>query len=308
MFERIMVPLDGSELAEVALPYAEELCGRLGSDVRLVYVSEPQDKSAEHMHKFYMEEVANTTRANAEKYVGTSGKNDVHVMSKILSGNPAEEIVDYADRADIGLIVISTHGRSGVKRWALGSVADKVVRATGRPVILVRANGARPDVREKGTLREILVPLDGSQDAETVLPYVENLASRLKGKVTLLRVLAQGFMSSDAVGKYMYFAFPEAQMKSISAEAREYLGQVAERLQKKGIKTAIEVRLSNDVKSANDAMAIIDFAREANADLVAMSTHGRSGVSRWVLGSVAERVLGEGSTPLLLVRTQGDAG
>jgi nucleotide-binding universal stress UspA family protein len=304
MYEKILVPLDGSELAEVALPYAEELAGRLGSEVTLIYVNELNKDPYQHMHQFYLQKIVEATKQGAGRYSDKSvGRQAVQIKSVILPGHPAEEIVGYTDKENISLIVMATHGQSGLKRWALGSVADKVVRATTRPVLLIRAKGARADVREKGILRKALVPLDGSKVGETAVPFIEGIASKLQAEVILLQVLARGY----EVG-YDYVALTERQMESDKAIATNYLNDVGIRLKKKGIAVATEVRLGIEVRAGNVADEIIKFADELQADIVAMSTHGRSGVSRRVFGSVAERVLREGDIPLLLVRAPGATG
>lgn len=275
MYERILVPLDGSQLAEIALPYAEELSGRLGSDVTLIYVSESIDDPHRHMHQIYMQKMAESAKQDAEAYARKLGKElTIQVRSVNLAGNPAEEIVKYADSENTGLIVMSTHGQSGIRQWTIGSVANKVVRATKQPVALVRAEVPRPDVPRKDTLRKALLPLDGSKESEAALPYVAELASRLGMSVTLLQVLAIGD----------------------KALAEDYLEKIGAQLKQKGV--TVESR----VLFGEAATEIINLADEIHADVVAMSTHGRSGIGRWVLGSVAERVLYEGNTPLLLVR------
>jgi nucleotide-binding universal stress UspA family protein len=275
MYERILVPLDGSQLAEIALPYAEELSGRLGSDVTLIYVSESIDDPHRHMHQIYMQKMAESAKQDAEAYARKLGKElTIQVRSVNLAGNPAEEIVKYADSENTGLIVMSTHGQSGIRQWTIGSVANKVVRATKQPVALVRAEVPRPDVPRKYMLRKALLPLDGSKESEAALPYVAELASRLGMSVTLLQVLAIGD----------------------KALAEDYLEKIGAQLKQKGV--TVESR----VLFGEAATEIINLADEIHADVVAMSTHGRSGIGRWVLGSVAERVLYEGNTPLLLVR------
>ena len=305
MYEKILIPLDGSALAEVALPYAEELAGRLDSEVTLVYVSELTKDPYQHIHQFYLDKMVETTNQGAERYPKKSERRATSVKSVILVGNPAEEIVDYADKADIGLIVMATHGQSGIKRWFLGSVADKVVRATKRPVALIRAKGARSDVREKGILRKTLVPLDGSTEGEAVIHYVKELASRLNVNVILLQVTAMGYQTANVQGYYDYVSLSEQQMESAKTYARGYLNKVGDLLRQKGITVDIEVRTTVDIKSFNTAEEIINFADKIHADMVAMSTHGRSGIGRWVFGNVAERVLHEGTTPLFLVRAPG---
>jgi nucleotide-binding universal stress UspA family protein len=297
MYERILVPLDGSELAEVALPYAEELAGRLDSEVILLYVDDLSKDQYHHMHQFYMQKISESVKQGATRSSGKSGVQTVQVKSEILPGHPAEEIVGYVDRENIDLMVMATHGQSGLKRWALGSVADKVVRATTRPVILIRAKGTRADVREKGIMRSVLMPLDGSKAGEAAVPFVESLASRLQAKVILLQVLARGY----EVG-YDYVALTDRQIELDKAAATNYLSDVGAQLKKKGITVATEVRFGNI------ADEISKFADEIQTDMVAMSTHGRSGVSRRVFGSIAERVLREGNSPLLLVRSPGARG
>ena len=295
MYERILVPLDGSQLAEVALPYAEELAGRLGSEVTLLSVSESDETESYHEALTYIMRMAEPTKQGAERNLGKLVAKEVKVDSRALVGYPAEEVVDYAEKADIGLIVMSTHGQSGIRRWALGSVADKVVRATKRPVALIKAKGARPDVREKGILNKALVPLDGSKESEAVIPYIEELASKLKAEVVLLRVLTPDYAAVTSVGQV-------EQLESLKKSAKDYIEKVAAQLKQKGIVAKAEYR---EVMPGAEAKEIIKLADELYVDVVAMSTHGRSGVGRWVFGSITDRVLHEGNTPLLLVRTPG---
>ena len=295
MYEKILVPLDGSELAEVALPYAEELAGRLGSQISLLYVSESPEDHYQRMHQFYIEKTAETTKEGAGRYIEKPEGKAIKVESRILVGNAAEEIVEYASKEDICLIVMATHGRSGISRWALGSVADKVVRSTERPVGLIRAKGARPDVREKGILNKVLVPLDGSKEGEAVMPYIEELSSRFKAEIVLLQVLSTSYQAIASEG-YGYVTYTDKQIESDKASARDYLEKAGARLKQKSVTVKSEVRLGIAAEE------IIKLADEMYADVVAISTHGRSGIGRWAFGSVADRVLHEGNTPLLLVR------
>ena len=133
MYERILVPLDGSELAQISLPYAEKLAKALGSQIILIYVSESDEDRYHHMHQFYLQQMVEAAKRDAERFQDRQEVGTIKVDSVITAGDPAEEIVEYASKQDIGLIVMSTHGRSGIKRWAMGSVADKVLRATVQP-------------------------------------------------------------------------------------------------------------------------------------------------------------------------------
>jgi len=277
MYEKIVVPLDGSKLAEVALPYAEELAAKMGSKIVLLSVLESAEDYEFQKTQIYIKKITEATRQRAEKYLEKSEGKEITVEAATRVGYPAEGVVSYANKGGFKLIIMATHGRSGIGRWALGSVADKVVRTAARqPLMLIRARVARPDMHEKGVLRKILVPLDGSITSEVVIPYIRELASKLEAELTLLQVVPQD--------------------NHIYTDAEGYLKSVCSLLEEKGITANYKVRIG----AAADE--IIDLADELNADMVAMSTRGRTGVSRWVLGSVAQKVLLGGNTPLLLVR------
>ena len=141
MYEKILVPLDGSDLAELALPYAEELAGRLGSEVVLLCVSESAEAEDYAKHEIYLEQITEITRRAAEKR-RSNPERPVSIESTIAVGLPAQEIIDFAEREEVSAIIMATHGRTGVTRWALGSVAEKVMRVGTTPVLLVRVPGA----------------------------------------------------------------------------------------------------------------------------------------------------------------------
>jgi nucleotide-binding universal stress UspA family protein len=300
MYEKILVPLDGSELAEVALPYAEELAGRLGSEMILITVLLPGTGSDEgswypHLHDVYLQRMVDIVRQDVQKVPRKSTVKETKVEPVVLVGHPAEEIVDYASKERIDLIVMSTHGRSGIRRWTLGSVADKVARAAKQPVLLIRAKDAHVDTHKKRVLTKALVPLDGSKEGESAIPYIADLAAKLKTEVILFQVLALGYETITASG-YESVIYPEQQMESDRALARDYLAKVGVWLEGRGVAVESEVRFGNAAEE------IIKFADEMHVDVVAMSTRGRSGIERWVFGSIAERLLYQGNTPLLLVR------
>ncbi len=299
MYEKLLVPLDGSTLAEVALPYAEELSGRLGSRIDLLHIGESNKIIEQHNLHFYLQNKADAIKNFIALYAEKPDNNrEIQVTAVLTTGHPAEKIVEYAEREDAGLIIMSTHGRSGILRWALGSVADKVVRGTRKPVMLIRAKNARTGIHDKKLLRKMMVPLDGSPEGEAVIPYVAELASRLEAEVTLMQVLSTGY---QVIATGDYIAYTEKQIESDKTFAQKYLAKVEAWLKKNGANSKSVIKLKN----GNAAEEIIAFADEINADLVIMGTHGRSGVGRWVLGSVAERVLQNGNTPLMLVRSTG---
>ena len=141
MYERILVPLDGSDRAELALPFAEELAAKLGSEIILLCVSDSAEAEDYAKHEIYLEQITEIAKRAAKKLL-TNPEQKVSIRSSVTIGLPAQEIVDYAEQVAVSLIIMATHGRTGVSRWALGSVAEKVMRASTRPVLLVRVPGA----------------------------------------------------------------------------------------------------------------------------------------------------------------------
>jgi nucleotide-binding universal stress UspA family protein len=296
MYQRILIPLDGSELAEAALPYAEELAGRLGSEVVLIYVCESADEKHHRMHELYIQKMVEATKRGARRHLEKGQGKEAKVSSALLVGNPAEQIVDYAEKEDVGLIIMVTHGRSGIRRWVLGSVAAKVARATTRPVALIRANGTSLKGRKKVTIGRVLLPLDGSKESEAAIPHVEELASKLKAEVVLLHVMAPTYFVYSIPGETVAMSFTPEDIERFREKAEHYLETVVSAFQRRGVNARVEVTLGAAAEE------IIRFADEISADVVAMSTHGRSGIGRWAFGSIADKVLHAANTPVLLVR------
>jgi nucleotide-binding universal stress UspA family protein len=289
MWERILVPLDGSNLAELALPHAEELAAAFNSEVVLLYVSEPDEKQYRHMHQLYLEEVAKQVREHIKEH-----RPDV-VRAVVLPGEPAEQIIDYAWRHKVGLIIMASHGRSGITPWATGSVANKVLNATRVPVLLIKVVKPPQRVPGKPLLNRILLPLDGSEAGEAAVPYIQELSERLGSEVILFGVVPAG-QHARTVGGLDFILYPEQYLEVVKAEARGYLDRVYHRLS--GGKAAVRVEL----KVGDVAREIIKFAEETNVSLIAISAHGRSGIEKWVFGSIAHKVLQATNTSVLLVR------
>jgi nucleotide-binding universal stress UspA family protein len=308
MFKRILVPLDGSAIAEIALSYAEEMAIHLGSEVFLVNVrmpSEPPDKPA---HQAYISRMAAATEQKIKKSKEISAGEKVKVASAIIGSSgtfthPAEEILSYAEKENITLIVMATHGRTGIRRWALGSTADKVARATKCPILLVRAKTNAP---KSVHLNKLLVPLDGSRPSEAVLPYVKHIAAKLKSKVTLLYVielLYHYYPYSEMIGyngaaAMITMPYTEEEMKPSKEAGEKYIKSLSDILTAGGIQTDYKVIIGH---AGTD---IIRVERETHPDIVVMSTHGHSGFGRWDHGSIADKVLRTGNTPILMVRPQ----
>ena len=285
-------------MAEKALPFAEGLAAKFDAVLVLLGIEGSiADESA--IPASQLETIKASTLGYLEQKAAIIRKKGIKVNAEFRIDEPAWGIVDYARTNYTDLIVIATHGRSGLRRWVLGSTADRVLRATEKPVLLIRAKEGGPDAIEKRTLSRIIVPLDGSAEAEEILPHVEGLADRFPVEVILLQVITnKTYLEPSADGMaYRYEDSTEEMIVNRKMHAEDYLGTIKERLEAQGIQTTIMV-VASDAGSG-----IIDTAQQTNADLVAMTTHGRSGIKRWVYGSVADKVLHAGTTPLLLVRT-----
>ena len=306
MYKRMLVPLDGSQLAEVVFPYAKELAGRLDLEIILLHVYSPAERESAAMHRAYIDRVTDIIRRQSEEVEGRMGvqpeKKAVQVQGEVAEGYPAEVILRYADRNDVDLILIATHGHSGVRRWAMGSVADKVLRASRVPVWLARAGIPEEIVYDKWPKRTILVPLDGSELAESVLPHAEALAKQRGAElvdVVLVRVCEPPVIPADYPEASMPLSWEE-RVEQVVAKCRQpseqYLAEVEKRLKDAGLKVRSELLVG---KSADE---IADYVNRNRFNLIVMATHGRSGLSRWAYGGVADKVLHGVSSPIFLVR------
>ena len=218
------------------------------------------------------------------------------VQSHVLEGDIAAEILALAANKNADLIVMSTHGRSGFRRLALGSVAERVLHNATIPLLLVREGAA---LHTTNPIEHLLVPLDGSSFAERSIPLAVELSTQTGATLTMLRVV----QDLDVQNKQIIFKSEEAAEEAVTQWkllATRYLDELA-----KGIK-AEGVKVSSMVLSGDPENLIGTIAETLPADLIVMSTHGRSGVSRWVYGSVANKVLRTASCPVLLVRNEVD--
>ncbi len=313
MYERILVPLDGSKLAQQALPYARAWASAKSAKVELLEVIAPLEEFAKpevddyaavgpgalgdpwpapHEWSLIAEHFRNKAWLQLADSAAMLG-DGLKMSSKVLQGDAAEAIITEADRQPDTLIVMATHGRSGIGRWLLGSVTDKVVRHANHPTLVIRA---REDADgTPATIGEVILPLDGSPIAEAAVPHAVEISKMLRVGISLVRAVSP-MSHTDAFVEYVPDGY-ERLVEEAREGAEEYLDAVAARIRDQGVS---EVRTEASI--GNAASAIVDLAREADDPLVVMATHGRSGVGRWVLGSVADRVVRHGPGPVLVVR------
>lgn len=298
MIKRIIVPLDGSEHSESALPYAVSFAKALGASVVLLHaVSEPViDMFADEQIIWdNIDELRESARrASAEYLQRVSARLTADGITNIVHnvyGVAADVILDYATSGSGDLIAMSTHGRSGIRRFVMGSVATRVVNGTDTPLLLVQPQEeAGADVG----VTSVLVPLDMSPHSEEVLPLTRELAKAMKLDMSLIMViptLSQLFVGTEPA------AYPTNALEQVDKYAREYLKEKAEQIQSEdGLKVSWKV-VQGDI-----GRGITDDADSQANSMIAMSTHGRTGLRRWVLGSVTDKVIRSSGRPVLVVR------
>lgn len=308
MYRKMLVPLDGSEFAEVVLPYAKELAARLGVEIVLLHIVRPEDRGAfEPLHQAYIKEMVDTIRREAR---GVQIKSDIQtgskpgqIRGKIVVGYPDEEIPRFADANAIDLILMATQDSAIGRQRALGHVAEKVLRQSRIPVWLVRAGV--PDITpyDKWPRKTLIVTLDGSELAESVLPHVEALAQQ-RGEtvdVTLVRVCEPppmpSYYSMEFSGVPLNWGqYVQQELEQCKQTAKEYLAGIEKRFKDKNIS------VHSELLTGKASTEIIDYASKNPFSLIVMTTHGRSGLGRLVYGSVTESVLLGVSNPIFLIR------
>ncbi|MBT9583950.1 universal stress protein [bacterium] len=276
---KILLPLDGSELSEAILPWVAELARRWQAEVLLLRAIDPFTATTPALQLGIALSVQEKAVNAAEQYLDSVAKQFPADAVKIQweLGAPREQIVETAARKDCQLIVMASHGRSGPTRWLLGSVAEGVLRQARCPVLLLRP----PSIPATAAFQHILVPVDGSEASKAV---VERVSPYLAGggQVTILRSSGATLYSSaveiESEVVQEYFAGLERELRQIVLEG---------------------VDLKVSVVDGEAAESILAYAREHQVDLIAMSTHGRSGFRRFWLGSVTEKVARNAPCPVL---------
>lgn len=286
MFDKILVPLDGSELAERALDPAYTLAQKGGGEVILLRVPVEAAMLGTHLSGYGFvgaDPAAPMFHHDADEYMAVIKRRHpptgFTLHTKVIEGDVAGVIVDTAADERVDLLIISTHGYSGFTRWMLGSITERVLHSATCPVLAVRSS--RP-------IQNVLVTLDGSPLAEQALVPALEIAYRLDSQVTLLTAVPGKPARGDDPDRQHAFASQE--------EATAYLQGVVEKHARPGQAIQTEVRVGPA------APTILGYAERHGTDLLAMATHGYTGVRRWVYGSVTDRVLRGVYCDLLVVR------
>lgn len=302
-FKSILVPLDGSPLAEQAVPLASQIAQRGGGKLRLALVHELPPAPVDVVGAKMFVSIELATRKSERGYLRAIQSRlragGVRLSSAVtLTGVPGPTLVQYVRETGIDLIVMATHGRGGIRRAWLGSVADHLIHHVDVPVLLLRSGTDRPAARETGA-GQILVPLDGSALAEEALQPALRLARLWTSEIALLQVVPPVLLSTDPALP-LPSAYDEELTATCRRQAQDYIDGIGERLRSQG------VRISGAaVIGWNAAGSILEVASPERVAAVVIATHGRGGLRRLALGSVADKVVRAADVPVLVCRPAG---
>ena len=299
MFKNILVPLDGSKVAAQALPLAARLARQSNAKLHLlsaIQVEYPAFVSPIAVDTMPLIPDVNALWSQAQDYLANVVSGDLYngleIVTTVDTGEPAQMIVDSAEDAEADLIIMTTHGRSGFSRWALGSVTERVLRHAPCPVLAVRENT---------TIKHILIALDGSELAEATIEPSLELAKQTGAKVTFLRVddkpVDVDYQTINSIN-HIEPGMADILARSEYNRAEEYVEMIARRYRDEGIE------MSWLGITDNAANGILRIAKDRDCDVIAMSTHGRTGIRRWVYGSVTEQVLRAANRSMFIIRPE----
>ena len=299
MFDPILVPLDGSLLAECVLPHASAIARAFNSRVMLLRALD-RNQAAEKAQLFdLLNWQINKTGAKMylEKTSARLQKSGLRVEVTVLEGLVAESITDFAQSQGMKLIILSSHGRSGLSQWGLSSVTQKIIFSAPTSMLIIRAHQPTASDLDERLYTRIMVPLDGSRRAENVLPMVTALARFHQSRIHLVHVVR-----APEMARQMPLAREDVDLSNrIIARNREeairYLDQVRLHSPLEGIDVETHL-LTGD----NAASALHEFADQEHIDLVALSAHGYSGNNRWPYGSMVNNFILYSKVPLIIVQ------
>ncbi|MDA1296651.1 MAG: universal stress protein [Chloroflexi bacterium] len=304
MFDRILIPLDGSPNSEKIRHWVVDLAAELKSAVDLLAVIDPSKLqsvrrygTASEMAEQSAEELEEEETEYARSYLRTQAdwfqERGVTVAGHVVTGDPPEQIITQSYELNAQLIAMTTRRRSTLVRGVLGSVADRVLHAAGIPVLLVRPGDVAGFKDGGGLPGTVVVPIDGSDFSERAIPYAEAIAMSSAGRVLFVNGRAPN-------ASYAQFAMSDpAQMPDHEGGHAAKMNAYLDSLVKRSARHGIQAEFHRSWKTA--ANAIIESTSESEDRMVVMTSHGASGVRRWLLGSVADTVIRSSEHPILVI-------
>ncbi len=266
---------------------------KFSAEIVIASVSELHAEEVDPLYHSYQERIIEKVELQLKDWEAKEG---VKVKGVVLFGKPADEILKYAKENNLDLIAMCSRGRSSRGPWLLGNIAAKVLRAAEIPVLLIRKPIDSTYIQEKRLVKKILLPLDGSRLGEIAIPFAEALALAFNAEIILFQVYTPSTIETGYRVPEITLATQREIEEYIKEFAQSYLRQWEIKFQEKGLVTSCVLKLGSP------ADQILEYAEENGIDLIVMSTHGRSGIGRWVFGSVTDKVLHSGDMAVLTVR------
>ncbi len=302
MFDTILVPLDGSQLADCVLPHVVAIAHPFDAEITLLRVLEKNHAGTSAQMFDLLNWQINKTRSALylDKIQTRLEKLNIRVQTQVLEGLVAEGITEYAQNQGMKLIILSSHGRHGLTQWGISSITQKTILSAQTSLLIVRAHqyGEHAgDFTKTPVYQHILVPLDGSQRAENVLPTITQLANFHKSQIHLVQVIQTPEMARQMPPVREDIELSDRIIERNREEAKRYLEQLKSRSYLEGI--AIQTHL---IASDNAAVTLHQLAEQENIDLVALSAHGYSGNHQWPYGSMVNNFILYGKVSLLIVQ------
>ena len=299
MFDPVMVPLDGSLLAECVLQHVVAIARAFDAKVILLRVLDKKQASEKAQLFDLVNWQINKTGAKLylEKISTRLQKSGLRIETAVLEGLVAESITEYALKRGVKLIILSSHGRSGLSRWGISSVTQKIIFSAPTSVLIIRAHQPATSELIEQQYTRLMVPLDGSRRAEYVLPMVTLLARFHRSRVYIVHVVKTPEMARQMPLDHEDLELSNRIVTRNREEAIRYLDQVRLQSPLEGIE--VQTRL---LTSDNAAAALHELADKENIDMVALSAHGYSGYNQWPYGSMVNNFILYSKVPLLIVQ------
>lgn len=297
MFSHILVPLDGSGFSEQAVAYALGAARRAGATIHFVRVHTPTE-GQNVVQPWHLDPVAEAhqwreERTYLERVAELPRASGLRVRLAVLDGTVVDALASYSKHVGIDLVVMTTHGRGGLSRIWLGSVADSLVRSVDIPILVLRPRNAKVSAfGPQFGVDHIVIPVDGTDESERMLEHAIEFGQLTGARYSLVQVVAPPIQSTPA------FVMPVGSddFEQVREQAETSLNRVAQSMRARGLVVQTTV-----VVQTQAAAGILEHSAECRGDLIAMATHGRTGWPRLMLGSVADKVLRGSSVPLLLL-------
>ncbi|MFC1865583.1 universal stress protein [Chloroflexota bacterium] len=300
-FNKILLPLDGSDFSEIASSYAPDLVKIQGVELTLIRVLVSESRRSLEEELAYLGKQVKTINA-AMGMQTESGALKPKINKELVIGHPVSEIFSYVQNKNIDLVIMATHGRSGIANLIMDSVAKKVVRASEVPVLLIKTHKGEIKAADRDTdiTRKVLIPLDGTKLNESVIPLIQAFISQFGDKRSEI-ILLSVYEPSSIQSSHSVVTSEAVQAAGVDSfkrrrEVNQYLSELAGQVRNDGF------NISTKLITGNPTEKIIEQARKNGVSLIAMATHGRSGITKMVYGGVAEAVIRSSRIPILVIR------